>query len=243
MLRLPVALVAIFMAGSAAFATSFSIPAEELFSSEFSAAKWGGPATRSAYAPAVAQFTFQNLDLGSAGVEDDYPVAPVYGQRLPSHANGDFSMFDGYRLWIENLDAQPVFVALYLNTGFTGPSGTPTNTPANDTFWQTPWTQLQPGEARQLFLRFDDAIPYHVGDNPFPHTPGGVDGVAMAINAYDRTEVDTVGFEIYTVDNPAATLLVSPEALQPAAPSVPEPATVTLFGLGAAGLAWMRRRR
>ena len=36
------------------------------------------------------------------------------------------------------------------------------------------------------------------------------DGNAMAINAYDRTEVSAVGFQIYAQDNPDAAVLVSP---------------------------------
>ena len=111
---------------------------------------------------------------------------------------------------IENSDAEVVWFSLFLNTGFTGPSGNPPNNPANDTFWQSPWTELAAGETRVLRLDFDNAIPWNIEDNPPPHTQGS-EGEATAINDYDRTEVTAIGFQIAVFDpNPDATVLISP---------------------------------
>jgi hypothetical protein len=54
-----------------------------------------------------------------------------------TNVNGNFSIFDGYVPAFENLDASPVSCSLFINTGFTGPSGNPPNDLANDTFWQS----------------------------------------------------------------------------------------------------------
>ena len=188
-------------------------------------------------APGTAvRFTFLELDLGSTGLKDDYPVDGVYGQILPSHARGDFSNFDGYALWVTNTDANSLFMSLFINTGFTGPSGIPSNNPANDTFWQSPWQELAPHERTLLYLDFDDAIPYHVEDNPLPHTQGGIDGVAMPINAYDRTEVDAIGFQAYSDNNPEASVLIEPYA------AIPEPSTLLLIMLGLGVMSYSRRQ-
>ena len=52
----------------------------------------------------------------------------------PAAANGDFSNFDGYALWVKNLDDGPVSVSVSINAGFTGQSGIPGNDPRNDGF-------------------------------------------------------------------------------------------------------------
>jgi len=191
----------------------FTIPESELLSADFAATRWGGTVEQTDAFDEKVLFTFAGLASSSTGMKDDYPVAEVYGQILPSHGSGDFSNFDGYVLWFKNLDAAPVSVSLFINTGFTGPSGIPSNDWRNDTFWQSPWTQLQPAEARTLKLEFDNATPWNISDNPLPHTQGS-DGVAMSINDYDRAEVSAIGFQVYADDNPDAAVLVA-EAYAP----------------------------
>ena len=213
-----------------ALALPFTIPESKLLGAEFASPAWGGSVTRSDAPGAAVSFTFLDLASGSTGLKDDYPVDGVYGQILPSHASGDFSNFDGFALWVTNTDADPFFMSLFINTGFTGPSGVPSNTPANDTFWQSPWQVLAPYERMLLYLDFDDAIPYHVEDNPLPHTQDGTDGVAMAINPYDRTELDAIGFQAYAVNNPVASVLVEPYV------PIPEPGTFFLMALGLAAV-------
>ncbi len=63
-----------------------------------------------------------------------------------------------------------------------------------------------------LRLDFDRAIPRNVEDNPAPHTEGGTDGIPMRINAFDRTEVSAIGFQIFSRNNPDASILVAPHA-------------------------------
>lgn len=232
---LSVAVIILIVCAASGFAVPFTIPEIELLGSEFAGSAWGWPVVRTDVPGSAVQFSFTELDVSSTGIKDDYPVDTVYGQNLPSHANGDFSCFDGYALWIENLDDASVWVSLFINTGFTGPSGVPSNNPANDTFWQSAWCELSAGECELLYLDFDDAIPWHVEDNPLPHTQGGTDGVPMAINPYDRTELDAIGFQIYADANPEASVLVTPYA------AIPEPATLMLLAAGLAGVIIRRR--
>ena len=187
----------------------FTIPETKLLSSEFSATSWGGTVKRVDALNDTVLFVFSGLSTSSTGVKDNYPVDTVYSQVLPSHGNGDFSNFDGYILRIKNLDANEVWCSLFINTGFTGPSGNPSNDPRNDTFWQSEWMQILPEQTRTLWLQFDSAIPWNIADNPSPHTQG-TDGKVTAINSYDRTEISAIGFQIYVQDNPEAAILVAP---------------------------------
>ena len=238
--RSPLAFLAGFvlvcLLSPAASAIPFTVPEAELLGAEWSAAAWGDSLTRSDLPGPAVRFTF-DLPAGvGAGVKDDYPVAPAYGQVIPSHANGDFSPFDAFRLWVTNESAPPVLASLFINTGFTGPSGFPSNNPANDTFWQSPWTELAPGVPTLLQLSFNNAIPYHVEDNPPPHTQGGTDGVAMPINALDITEVDAIGLQLYSPGGARVELAVEPYV-------IPEPATLLLLGVSLGPLACVRLRR
>jgi hypothetical protein len=191
-------------------ASNFTVPESELLSSEFSTKAYGPATVVRSDAPGDAvDFAFTGLTYSGTGMKDAYPVATVYGQIIPSHGNGDFSNFSGYELRIQNLDSQAVNVSLFINTGFTGPSGNPPNTPANDTFWQSPWTNILPGQIYILVLDFNNAQPWNIQDNPAPHTQGS-NGVFTSINAYDRTEVSGIGFQVYSSDNSDATIRVRP---------------------------------
>ena len=228
--------LAMGIVASSAFALPFTVPESKLLDAEFASAAWGGAVARSDAPGAAVRFTFLDLDSAGTGLKDDYPLDGVYGQILPSHASGDFSNFDGFALWVTNTDADPLFMSLFINTGFTGPSGVPSNTPANDTFWQSPWQELAPSERMLLYLDFDDAIPYHVEDNPLPHTQGGLDGVAMAINPYDRSELDAIGFQAYANNNPEASVLIERYIV------IPEPSTFLLLIIGLGVMSYSKRR-
>jgi MYXO-CTERM domain-containing protein len=200
-----------------AVGSDFTIPEYKLLGSELAATSWGGSVVVTDAPGEAVQFTFSGLDGSGTGVKDDYPVDTVYGQNLPSHGNGDFSSFSGYALRFTNLDSESISVSLFINTGFTGPSGDPSNDTTNDTFWQSAWTEIPAGQSTDLRLDFDSAIPWGIDDNKDPHTTGGSDGVAGSINAYDRTELSAIGFEVGSENNPDATILITP---------IPQPASL-----------------
>ena len=189
----------------------FTIPQNKLLSSEFSTKSWGPASVVRQDGPDTSvQFTFTGLTDSGTGLKDNYPVDTVYGQIVPSHASGDFSNFSAYALRFENLDTQAVSVSIFINTGFTGPSGIPSNDVRNDTFWQSTWTQIGLGQSKIVTLYFDYAIPWNIADNPSPHTQG-INGVAASINGFDRTEISAIGFEVAGPSgNSSATILVSP---------------------------------
>ena len=220
-------------------ASSFTIPEAKLLDGEFAGKAFGLAAVARTDAPGPAvDFAFSGLTASATGLKDDYLVDTVYGQILPSHANGDFSNFSGYGLVVENLDSDPVEVSLFINTGFTGPSGVPSNDPTNDTFWQSSWVEIAGGASRSLLLDFASAIPWSISDNVFPHTQG-TNGVATAINAVDRAELSSIGFQVALVgSNSDATVRVSPVPL----PSGAAMGLSTLLLMAGGGMLARRRR-
>jgi hypothetical protein len=206
------------------WATVFTIPESELREdAEFGSTAWG-PGTlvgRSDGPGESVDFSFSALGPSGTGVKDDYPVDPVYGQVIPSHGNGDFSGFWGYALAVKNMGTDTVWVQLIMNTGFTGPSGNPSSDPTNNTFWSgwPAWTRLGPGDSLVLNLNFDYAVAYQISDNKDPHTGGGQgwpDGGCYAINAYDRSEVSAIGFEVadFSGTNPEASIRLTPDTTE-----------------------------
>jgi len=200
--------------------SSFTLPDTALvweFSKEYGPASF----TRTDVAGPGVRYDFSALAAQATGVGDNYMVAGVYGQILPSHGNGDFSNFDSYTASVTNLNGSgTVSVSLILNTGFTGPSGVPPNNPANDTFWQSDWVDVPAGQTRTLVLHFDNAVAYNISDNPVPHTEGGngsPDGNYYAINVTDRTEVSNIGFQIADFHGGAssASIIVAPPVEAP----------------------------
>jgi hypothetical protein len=214
-------------------ASYFTIPESKLLDSEFNNKAWGPASVVRTDAPGDAvDFAFNGLTGSSTGLKDNYPVDTVYGQILPSHGNGDFSDFSGYELKIENLDNETVGVSIFITTGFTGPSGTPSSNPANDTFWQSSWTDILAGQTMVLQLDFNNAIPWNIADNPDPHTHG-TNGTATSINDFDRAEVSAIGFQVATFSsNSEAAIRISP---------IPEPTTIGLLTFGS--LVILRKKR
>lgn len=185
-----------------------------------------GPAevTRTVPGDGTVRFAYTGLSpTQGTGLKDDYPVRE-YGQRPGSHGNGDFGWFPGFALALRNLGPDPVFVALFVNTGFTGPSGTPPNTWMNDTFWKSTEFSIQAGDSVVGWLDFDDVEGWSLSDNPYPHTAGGrsvPDGTTgAAVNVLDRLQVSAIGWEVRSGsgDPAAATLALSPAAHAPYAP-------------------------
>ncbi|MBN2455751.1 MAG: cellulase family glycosylhydrolase [Sedimentisphaerales bacterium] len=209
-LALILAVVILLLACSEGICAYFTIPESKLLDSEFSSTRWGGTVSRSDAPGTAVQFVFSGLSDNGTGLKDDCPVDTIYGQLIPSHVNGDFSNFSAYALTFVNLDTEAISVSLFINTGFTGPSGTPSNDSNNDTFWQSVWTQIEPGQRKIVTLYFDYATPWNIEDNPDPHTHG-TNGVPTSINNFDRAEVSAIGFEVAGPGgNSEATILASP---------------------------------
>jgi hypothetical protein len=166
--------------------------------------------TNPVYGPASVSRTILNADSTrfeysglspdfATGLKDDYPVGD-YDQRPGSHGNGDFGWFPGYSLLFYNEGPASVVVALFVTTGFTGPSGAPPNTLANDTFWKSDEVFIATGDTATVKWHFDNVQGYSLSDNPFPHTAGDQsvpDGTAgVAVNVFDRLQVSAIGWEV-----------------------------------------------
>jgi len=199
----------------------FTMSTEILQSSE-------GTLTNPVYGPASVNRTIMNADSTrfeytglspdiATGLKDDYPVGD-YDQRPGSHGSGDFGWFSGYSLSFHNEGPGSVTVALFATTGFTGPSGAPSNTLANDTFWKSDEAFIATGDTATVELDFDNVQGYSLSDNPFPHTAGGQsapDGTTgAAINVFDRLQISAIGWEVRSViGGPTATsLVITPKA-------------------------------
>ena len=162
------------------------------------------------------EYTGLSPDIAT-GLKDDYPVGD-YDQRPGSHGNGDFGWFPGYSLSFHNRGPGSVTVALFVTCGFTGPSGAPSNTLANDTFWKSDEVFISTGDTATVTLDFDNVQGYSLSDNPFPHTAGdqsAPDGTAgAAINIFDRLQISAIGWEVCSgSDGPVdANLVITPRA-------------------------------
>jgi hypothetical protein len=186
-----------------------------------------GPAavTRTVVVGEGARYLYTGLQpTSSTGLKDNYPVQS-YGQRAGSHGNGDFGWFPGYSLGFLNEGSDPVYVALFINTGFTGPSGCPSNTLSNDTFWKSDEFHLAGGDSVIAWLDLDAVTAWSLSDNLYPHTAGGQAAVngsqGLAVNVFDRLQVSAIGWEVRAAQEGAATttLLVRPRIRSPYTPT------------------------
>jgi hypothetical protein len=194
-----------------AFAEFMTLDNTELLGSgEFGVVAYG-PATlaRSQAANDGVIFNFSGLTGSGTGVKDDYPVTD-HGQILPSHGNGDFSNIGTYDILVTNNDNQNIAFSLFINTGFTGPSGIPSNDVTNNTFWNSPWIDIAPNQTEHIKFKFNDAIPWSIEDNKDPHTQG-TNGTPTAINTTDHTEVSAIGFQVadFTGSNPNGAITIN----------------------------------
>ena len=221
----------VILIGSPLQADMFTASEDVLLSSEYASPAWGPGTLSRTDAPGEAvEFSFTGLSNSGTALKDNFPVQD-YGQILPSHGSGDFSLYDGYSLWLRNVGTTPVTVSLFLGTGFTGASGVPSNDWTNDTFWQSVWQGISPGETLVLTLDFDNAQAYNIWDNKPPHTQGS-ETQWLAINDYDRTEVSAIGFQVLGSGN--GTIWIGPS-------TIPESSAIWLLILGFAMV--VRKRR
>ena len=163
------------------------------------------------------RFAYTGLSPDDAtGLKDDYAVGD-YDQRPGSHGSGNFGWFPGYSQSFHNEGPGSVVVALFVNTGFTGPTGAPSNTLANDTFWKSDEVFIAAGDTETVKWHFDSVQGWSLSDNPFPHTAGGQsapDGTTgVAVNVFDRLQVSAIGWEVRSGGGRAdASLIITPMA-------------------------------
>ena len=147
----------------------FSLSDSEL-GTEF--AKELGPGTLSGVTdisgPGVRfDFTGLNPSTGTI-VGDNFPMSSLANGAWKDYGSGfagpyDFSAYTCYKLAFTNVGTDPVSIALALNTGWTV---APWGTPQRDTFWQSSWTSIAPGETRVVKLDFWSADVVNAGDDP-----------------------------------------------------------------------------
>ncbi len=191
-------------------------------------------------------------DDGKMIVGDNWPVGPLAGllrdEGVPGgckpHDNSSLHIYDSYTMGVSYLDGpigSTVNMALYMNTGLTGPSGWPSSELRNNTAWSGPWVEFHVGDTALLELDFLAAEAWSIEDNPDPHTGGGLswsDGGIYAINDRDLHEISNIGIMIADFSGDTFSRQVSLELNV-----VPEPATILICILGAATLAAARRKR
>lgn len=152
--------------------------------------------------------TLDPCDPGKMGIGDPWPTNPAAGLLWDDGLGHYTSLhpYDSYHMTVSYLAGpagSEIHMALFLNTGLTGPSGDPSNDPNNDTFWGGTWVEVQLGETKTLILDFDAAEAWNISDNPPPHTGGGQgwpDGGTYAINDRDRHEISNIGIQVADFD-------------------------------------------
>jgi len=189
-------------------------------------------------------FVVNGVTDSGTGIGDNWPLSSYAGGYDPDpitppngHLTSNLQGYDSYQLFIENLDTVTLSFVLYMNTGLTGPSGTPASTWQNDTYWESlSWTEIGPGANAYLLLDFDLARPAGIEDNPSPHTQG-TNGSPTSINSWDRAEVSQIGFQVALPETGQRNVTFRVSA-------VPEPVSmVMLGGLGVGMIAARRMRR
>jgi len=239
------ALLAVLLAGQAD-AVPYIIPDSHLMNSSEFVKEWGDGSldSRSYLSGQGVQYTITlgGTGDGKTGFGDDWPLGinldwdPILLHWTSLAAYDSITMNVRY---VSGPVGTDVDMHLFMNTGLTGPSGNPSNDPANDTFWGGAWSSIALGEIVTVRLDFDLAEAWRAADNPQPHTqppPGYQDGDLLPINMRDRNEVSHFGFEVADFDNVLAGRQIVLELNV-----VPEPAGVVLLLVGLTTLA--RRRR
>ncbi len=143
---------------------------------------------------------------GTTVVGDNWPLSGQLGlgwDRLLKHWTS-LADYKHYRMRLRYAGGPGVLrVRLFMNTGLTGPSGRPSNTPANDTLWMGRPQEVAPGQTVELELDFSRAQAFNIEDNPEPHTgaDGSVtDGQWTAINTRDLNELSNIGLTLEFVE-------------------------------------------
>ena len=201
------------------------------------------------------ELTLGGSDAGKIGLgEDDWPLNPAAGLDpdpggggTSAHPNSSLAAYDGYAMWIAYTSGpagSDIDVSLILNTGLTGPSGSPSNDWTNDTFWQSPWTNVALGQSALLLLDFDAAEAWNITDNKYPHTAwddGDVEnGDLYAINDRDRHEISNIGLQIADFDGDALDHQVELHLNA----HTPEPLSMAFMASAFVGVAaWRLRKR
>ncbi|MBN1615476.1 MAG: hypothetical protein JW950_13515 [Deltaproteobacteria bacterium] len=220
-----------------ALAASVSIPDDVLADAGIFKWKYGpGILTSRADIPGPGvRFVFSGLTGSGTAVTDDYSIDSRIGGG-GSH-KGDMTGYSGYTMYFYNESPYALGISLVMNTGYTGGSGQPPNDWTNDTFWQSDWLTMEPYHSYSLMLDFSDAIAYNGTDNESPHGLYSPEGDRFAINAYDRTEVSNIGFQIaYWGEGSAGGTIIAGSS------PVPLPPTLFFFGAGLLGLARLVRK-
>jgi hypothetical protein len=192
--------------------------------------------------------TLAGADDGRLLIGDPWPTASAagfgYDPGVPGGTLPHFTSladYDSYEMLVTYAAGPPgsdVDLALFLNTGLTGPSGFPSSDPTNNTSWSGAWVNVGLGQTVVLGLDFDLAEAWQISDNKVPHSGGGLawpDGGLYAINDRDRHEISNIGIQMADFDGD---LLGTPIVLHLNA--LPEPAS---FGLLGAALLLARARR
>jgi hypothetical protein len=100
----------------------------------------------------------------------------------------DFSDYDGDKLFIKNVGTGSISVCIFMNTGHTDPPKDWTY----DTFWQSPWTSLGPGETVELKHDFGNSEAWNIADDP--DYAGLSDGEKYAV--FRKDEKSNLGFQV-----------------------------------------------
>jgi hypothetical protein len=134
------------------------------------------------------RFDFTGLSTSSGTtVGDDYPVSQLAGGALDGIGGyGDFSIYSRYSMIFTNIGPASIMACLKMNTGWT-------YDPTRDTYWQSPWTQVDVGETETLTLEFTGAIVYNAMDDPDPSWQYA-DGTVHPVHRLD--EVSDIGFQV-----------------------------------------------
>ncbi len=181
-----------------------------------------GAALNSRSSTGSAPVTF-NITLGGGAMWQDIQIGDGFDSPFNNAGlatgfgflGSDFTAFDSYQLMITNPNTGgPSFMAnIYMNTGWTD---APFSEP--DTFYENSWVWVNPGETKLLGIDFATDVPF-----------GGVLNLDHVSSIGFKVGANVTGDENWNPFNwyESFDVDVSP---------VPEPATMTLLGIGLVGL-------